>query len=167
MVQVPVIGPADVEGRLSWTRLVDALEEGHRGSTPEVGDLFLTRGPDVMLSRAAWLPGQGVGVKSVTVMPGNAEAGRPTVHGAMVIFDDQTGEVRAVIDSALITYWKTAADSALGARLLARGDATRLLILGAGTVARSLIEAYPAVLPGLEEIAVWNRTPARAEALAA
>ena len=71
-----------------------------------------------------------------------------------------------MIDNALITYWKTAADSLLGARYLARPDAERLLIIGAGAVARSLIEGYRAVL-GIRDIAVWNRTRATAEALAA
>jgi ornithine cyclodeaminase len=65
-----------------------------------------------------------------------------------------------------VTRWKTAADSLLGARLLARPDARRLLVLGAGAVAGSLVEAYRAGFPGIE-VAIWNRTPDRARALAA
>ena len=105
-------------------------------------------------------------VKTVSVLPGNPAEGRPTVHGAMIVFDGATGAVRAVIDSALVTRWKTAADSILGARLLARPDATRLLIVGTGSVAESLTEAYPAAFPGIE-IEIWGRTPAKAAALAA
>ncbi|MEM9012978.1 MAG: ornithine cyclodeaminase [Pseudomonadota bacterium] len=165
MAAIPVIGPEDVAGRLSWPALVDALAEGHRRPPGKVGDLLLSQGKDALLSRAAWIDGLGIGVKSVTVIPGNEAAGRPTIHGAMLVFDGETGAVRAVVDSALITYWKTAADSVLGARLLARPDAAYLLILGAGTVARSLIEAYPAVLPSLQRISVWNRSATRAAAL--
>jgi ornithine cyclodeaminase len=121
----------------------------------------------VLLSRSAWIDGLGVGVKSVTVMPANPARGMPSVQGAMVLFDDATGAVRAVIDSALVTRWKTAADSVLGARLLARPDARTLTILGAGSVAESLVDAYRAILPGIGRILVWNRTPARAEALVA
>jgi ornithine cyclodeaminase len=51
--------------------------------------------------------------------------------------------------------------------LLARQDARRLLIIGAGAVAESLIEAYPAVLSQIEQISVWNRSTARADALGA
>ncbi|QPH56072.1 ornithine cyclodeaminase [Pontivivens ytuae] len=131
-----------------------------------MGDTFLHRGGDVMLSRAAWIDGLGAGVKSVTVLPGNPAQGRPSVQGAMLIFDDVTGAPKAVIDNALITRWKTAADSVLSARLLARKDARHLLIIGAGAVADSLIEAYPAVLPGIERITLWNRSPERAQALA-
>ena len=154
-------------GPCDWPRLVDALQAGHHGAKAEIADQFLHRGDDVLLSRAAWIDGQGVGVKTVTVLPGNVAKGLPSVQGAMLVFDDVTGAPRALIDSALITRWKTAADSVLGARLLARSDARHLLIIGAGSVAASLIEAYSAVLPGIERITVWNRTIAKAEALAA
>jgi ornithine cyclodeaminase/alanine dehydrogenase-like protein (mu-crystallin family) len=162
---VPVIGPADVAGRLDWVRLVDALAEGHRGPRPELGDTFLTRGGDTLLSRSAWIDGLGVAVKSVTVLPENPARGRPSVQGAMLVFDDATGAVEAIIDSALVTRWKTAADSALGARLLARPDARHLLIVGAGSVAESLVDAYGAIFPGIA-VTVWARRREQAEALA-
>ncbi len=161
---VPYIRAEDVEHLLDWNDLADALLAGHRMATPEISDQFLHRGGDTLLSRAAWIDGVGVAVKSVTVMPGNATHGLPSVHGAMVLFEDKTGQVEAVIDSALVTKWKTAGDSVLGARLLARPDSKRLLIVGAGTVAASLIEAYSAIFPNIE-ISVWNRTKSKAEGL--
>mgnify|MGYP001028754724 CR=1 FL=1 len=161
---VPYIRASDVEHLLDWNDLADALAAGHRMPKPEISDQFLHRGGDTLLSRAAWIDGFGVAVKSVTVMPENATEGLPSVHGAMVLFEDKTGQVEAVIDSALVTKWKTAGDSVLGARLLARPDSKRLLIVGAGTVAVSLIEAYRAVFPNIE-ISVWNRTRANAENL--
>jgi len=143
---------------------VGALHFGHRLSAPQISDQFVTRGKDTLLSRAAWIDGFGVAVKSVTVVPSNADKNIPSVHGVMVLFDDRTGQVEAVIDSALVTKWKTAGDSVLGAKLLARPDAQRLLIVGAGAVAASLIEAYRAVFPDIE-ITVWNRTRSKAELL--
>lgn len=165
MSAVPYITAAEVEPWLDWLALVDALEAGHRGPRAEIGDQFLSRGGDTLLSRAAWIDGQGVAVKSVTVLPDNPAAGRASVNGVLVLFDDRTGLVEAVIDSALVTKWKTAGDSLLGARLLARPDARRLLILGAGSVSRSLTEAYRALFPSLE-IEIWNRTAAAAIRLA-
>jgi ornithine cyclodeaminase/alanine dehydrogenase-like protein (mu-crystallin family) len=165
-VPPPVIAAADVEDRLDWCALVDALAEGHRGPRAEIGDQFLHRGPDTLLSRAAWIDGLGVAVKSVTVMPGNPARGLPSVQGALVLFEDATGAVEAVIDSALVTKWKTAADSLLGARLLARPESRRLLIVGAGAVAASLVEAYRAIFPGIA-VAIWNRSAEGAQALAA
>ncbi|MEM9641003.1 MAG: ornithine cyclodeaminase, partial [Pseudomonadota bacterium] len=137
-MNVPYIRAEDVEGRLDWGEVADALAAGHGVARAEIADLFLKSAENVLLSRAAWWPGQGIAVKSVTVMPENLQAARPTVHGAMVLFDETYGEVRAVIDSALVTKWKTAADSLLGARLLARPDAATLTIIGAGSVAASL-----------------------------
>ncbi len=161
---VPYIRGADVEHLLDWNRMVAALLAGHRLAAPQISDQFLQRGDDTLLSRAAWIDGFGIAVKSVTVLPDNAAKGLPSVHGAMVLFEDETGTVEAVIDSALVTKWKTAADSVLGAKLLARPNSRRLLIVGAGAVAASLVEAYSAVFPGIE-ITVWNRTRHKAEAL--
>lgn len=161
---IPYIRAQDVEHLLDWNDLADALFAGHRMAKPEISDQFLHRGDDTLLSRAAWIDGVGVAVKSVTVMPDNASRGVPSVNGAMLLFEDKTGQVEAVIDSALVTKWKTAGDSVLGARLLARPDSKRLLIVGAGTVAKSLIAAYRAVFPGIE-VSVWNRTRANAENL--
>lgn len=160
----PYIHAEDVEHLLDWNDLVDALHSGHRLATPQISDQFVTRGKDTLLSRAAWIDGFGVAVKSVTVVPSNAEKNMPSVHGAMVLFDDKTGQVEAVIDSALVTKWKTAGDSVLGAKLLARPYARRLVIVGAGTVAASLIKAYRAIFPDIE-ITIWNRTRAKAEQL--
>ena len=161
-----LIGPDDVEGRLTWPAVVEALREGHRGAAAKVSDQFLSQAGDTLLSRAAWLPDIGIGVKSVTVKPDNPAAGRPSVHGAMVLFDEGTGAVSAVIDSAVVTRWKTAADSLLGALLLAPREPKRLVILGAGAVADSLVEGYRAVFPSIEDVAIHNRTRERAERLA-
>ncbi|MEL7214351.1 MAG: ornithine cyclodeaminase, partial [Pseudomonadota bacterium] len=102
MSSVPVIGPADVGHLLDWTALCDAMEAAHLGPRAEIGDTFLSRAQDTLLSRSAWIEGLGVGVKSVMVLPGNPAAGRPTVQGAMLVFDDSTGTPRALIDNALI-----------------------------------------------------------------
>jgi len=166
MPAVPWLAATDVEGRLDWLAVAEAIAAGHRGPRAQTGDLFLTRGADTLQVRAAWVEGLGAAVKSFTVLAGNPVRGLPSVQGALMLYDAATGAVEAVIDSALVTRWKTAADSLLGARLLARPDARRLLILGAGEVAASLVEAYRAGFPGIE-VTLWNRTSARAEALAA
>ncbi|NOR63370.1 MAG: ornithine cyclodeaminase [Rhodobacteraceae bacterium] len=158
-MNIPYIKAADVA--LSWPDMVAALQAGHLGVRPTVSDQFLHRGEDVLLSRAAWINGLGVAVKSVTVFPAQV----PSVQGAMLLFDDTSGAVEAVIDSALVTRWKTVADSLLGARLLARQEAKRLLIIGAGAVAEGLALAYPVLFPGIE-VEIWNRSAEKASALA-
>ncbi|MEO1042966.1 MAG: ornithine cyclodeaminase [Pseudomonadota bacterium] len=157
---------ADVEGKLTWRDVVDAIAEGHRQAKAETRDTLIDRTGDALLSRAGWVENVGIGVKTVTVFKSNTQRPLPTVQGAMLLFNDGTGAVEAMIDSDLVTKWKTAADSVLGASLLARPESERLLILGAGEVARNLIEAYEALFPRLRTIEIWNRTPQKASALA-
>ncbi|WP_147126756.1 ornithine cyclodeaminase family protein [Shimia ponticola] len=158
------IGFEDGEAGLDWLALCDALEAGHQFPKGSIEDSFLYRGDDTILSRAAWIDGLGALVKTATVFPGNPARGRPMIGGAVTLFDDQTGVLAAVIDFTLVTKWKTAGDSLLAARKL-KPEADRILIVGAGTVGRSVREAFGAGYPGAE-FAVWNRTQAGAEAIA-
>lgn len=163
----PIMIPfAEGEARLDWIELTEALAAGHRMPLKGIGDTFLYRDPDTVLSRAAIIDGMGALVKTATVFPGNPARGRPAVNGAVCLFSDTTGELEALIDFHLVTKWKTAGDSLLAARRLARPDSARVLIVGAGTVGRSLRAAYGAAFPQAR-FAVWNRSPEGALALAA
>jgi ornithine cyclodeaminase len=167
--ELPILAGDDVARLLPYVDLVDALEAGHRGA-PAVSRRVVF-GPDgssdAFLGLPAWQPGDVLGVKLVTVFPANPAAGRPSVQAVYVLFDGSSGEPLALIDGTELTYRKTAADSALGARFLAREDAATLLMVGAGGLGPHLIAAHRAVRPSLERVLVWNRTRAKAEALAA
>jgi len=165
-MNVPVITYDKAKGSLSWPDAVEALRSGHRLPRAQVEDIFLGPADGTMMSRGAFIPGLGYGAKTFTVFSGNAAKGLPSVQGAMLAFEPESGRMTAIIESRLITEYKTAADSVLGASLLARPDSRNLLVVGAGTVARSLISAYSAVFPSIERIAVWARRPEQAEALA-
>ena len=154
------------EANLDWLDLCDAIEAGHKLPRAEIGDTFLYRGQDTMLSRSAWIDGLGLAVKTAAVYPGNPSCGKPLIHGSVSVFSDTDGTLDAIIDFHLVTKWKTAGDSLLAARKLARADSSRILIVGAGTVGRSLHEAYSSVFPDAE-FTVWNRTRCNAEAMAA
>ena len=162
---VQIIGYPEADRLLDWKELVAALEDGHRRPRAQVGDQLLSRGEDVILSRAAVIDGMGVAVKTATLFPVNAREGRPTTNGAMVLFADRTGMAEALFDFHLVTKWKTAADSVLAASRLARPDSRSILVVGAGTVARSLLDAYSAMFPRAE-FRIWNRTRSNADRLA-
>lgn len=153
------------EPLLDWLELTKALENGHRMARAEIGDTFLYREPDTLLSRSAWISGLGIAVKSATIFPENPGKGVSSVNGGVSLFSDTDGTMEALIDFHLVTKWKTAGDSLLAALRLARPDSRNILIVGAGTVAASLIEAYAAGFPDAS-FTVWNRNRARAEALA-
>ena len=162
----PIIIPFDEgERHLDWLSLCAALQAGHARPRAEIADTLLYRGEDTLLNRAAWIDGLGIAVKSATIFPGNAKEDLPTINGGVSLYDDATGRLEAIVDFHLVTKWKTAGDSLYAATRLARPDSREILILGAGTVARSLWQAYRAAFPKAR-FTVWNRTRARAEALA-
>ncbi|OIQ31432.1 MAG: ornithine cyclodeaminase [Alphaproteobacteria bacterium MedPE-SWcel] len=160
------IGFDEGEALLDWISLTEALAAGHARPRAEVGDTFLYRGTDTLLSRSAWIDGLGIAVKSATIFPGNSRHDLPGVNGSVSLFSDATGQLEALIDFHLVTKWKTAGDTLLGALRLANPDTREILIIGAGTVAATLIEAFSSAYPDAQ-IRVWNRTRATAETLAA
>ena len=150
---------------LDWLGLTAAFEAGHKRPKAEIADTFLYRGKDTLLSRAAWIDGLGIAVKAATIFPDNPNSGRPMVNGGVNLFSDKTGALAANIDFHLVTKWKTAADSLWAAKRLARPESKHIVIIGAGTVASNLLDAYRAGFPEAR-FSIWNRSSERAQALA-
>ena len=158
------IVPKQAEALLSWQGLLKAFEAGHKLPLSDIKDMFLYRDTDTILNRGAWIDGLGSLIKAATVYPGNAAKGKPTIHGVVSLFGDATGELEAILDFHLVTKWKTAGDSLFSASRLARKDAREFLLVGAGAVAKSMVEAYSSVFPEAR-FTVWSRTRESAEAM--
>src|SRR3954454_305470 len=112
------------------------------------------------------LASDSLGIKLVTFYPPNADRDLPTHMAMILLFDRETGAPLAVMDGRLITEMRTAAVSAVATDLLAPTDAHTLAILGSGVQAESHLEAL-GVVRHFDEIRIWSRTPAHADALAA
>ncbi|MDF1802447.1 ornithine cyclodeaminase [Thalassovita sp.] len=164
-MSIPMISFDEGEKLLDWMGFIDALAAGHSLPKAEIADTFLYRGQDTLLNRAAWIDGMGLAVKSATVFPGNPARGLGMVNGGVSLYGDTDGMLEALVDFHLVTKWKTAGDSLLAATRLARPDSRNILIVGAGTVGRSLRQAYGAAFPQAE-FTIWNRTVANARAFA-
>ena len=149
---------------LDWLALTDALAAGHEGPKADVADVFLYEGDNTLLNRSAWIAGLGLAVKCATIFPHNKAEGKPMIGGAVNLFSGKDGALEAILDFHLVTKWKTAGDSLLAARRLARPDSRNILIVGAGTVGHSLHDAYSAAFPDAS-FTVWNRSQAGAEAM--
>ncbi|MDE1131324.1 MAG: ornithine cyclodeaminase [Ascidiaceihabitans sp.] len=165
MTAVPFIPFEEGEALLGWIGLTDALAAGHNRPKAEIGDTFLYRGSDTLLSRSAWIDGLGIAVKTATIFPNNPSASKPVVNGGVNLYSDTDGTLEAIVDFHLVTKWKTAGDSITAARRLARPGSRNILIVGAGTVGRSLHDAYSAAFPNAQ-FTVWNRTTKNAELMA-
>jgi ornithine cyclodeaminase len=173
-----MISAGDVDRCLNFPDLVEGLRQAFSaGAIQPTRHHHAVERPDgtasTLLLMPAWTDfaaagssaGGYVGVKIVTVSPDNNALGKPAVMGLYLLLDGKTGEPKALIDGQRLTLWRTAAASALAATYLARGDASRLLVVGAGALAPFLARAHSAVRP-IREIRIWNRTIANAERIA-
>ncbi|MDR7034430.1 ornithine cyclodeaminase family protein [Mesorhizobium sp. BE184] len=169
------ISAAEVDRALTFPGLVETLRSAFReGAVQPVRHHHAIERPpgsgSTLLLMPAWTDFDNaeaskdghIGVKIVTVSPDNNAVGKPAVMGLYLLLNGATGEPQALIDGQRLTQWRTACASALAADYLARGDASRLLVIGAGALAPFLARAHAAMRP-ITSIHIWNRTPANAE----
>lgn len=162
----------EVHAALDWERLGSGLAAAFAaGAQVPLRHAHRLGETDTLLLMPAWRDaadsaGGGLGVKIVTVMPGNAARGAATVNALYLLLDRASGEPRAVIDGEALTLRRTAAASALAARYLARADATNLLVVGTGKLAPFMARAHCALRPRLARVRVWGRRAEAAQTLA-
>ena len=170
------VSASEIEIALDQKSLIEALRRAFRmgaSARPFEAPLrnrFLVENvheqPTILLNMPSWQIDGDLGVKLVTVNEGNPAKGLPLVQGVYLFMDASTGKMRGVLEAEAITAKRTSAASALASSYLSRTDATRLLVVGAGALARHFIDAHRAVR-GIKDVLVWNRTPKRAHDLVA
>jgi ornithine cyclodeaminase/alanine dehydrogenase-like protein (mu-crystallin family) len=173
MPKVLVLTHAEVESLLPMAECVElmaeALSELTHGRAHQ--PLRLVFRPPAAAGLLASMPSYRAGpapafaVKTVGIFPGNAARGLDTHQGSVVLFDGETGELRALLSAPAITAIRTAAVSGVATRALAREDAGDLALLGSGVQARSHLQAMAAVR-SLRRVRVASRRPERARAFA-
>jgi ornithine cyclodeaminase/alanine dehydrogenase-like protein (mu-crystallin family) len=162
---VRVVSAAEIDATLDFPSLITALEAAFCGDvvTPNRHHHGIARddGDATLLLMPAWTGPSThpalLGTKVVTVFPGNGALNLPSVAGTYLLMNGTTGLPHAAMDGARITAWRTAAASALAARYLARSDARRMLMVGAGALAPFFIKAHASVRQ-LADIAIWSRS---------
>ena len=156
-----VYSAADVHAALSWEALARALETAFgAGAQVPLRHAHALSARDTLLLMPAW-NARVIVLKAVTVMP---EA-PSTVQATVLVLDRASGEALALLDGEALTLRRTAATSALAARVLARPDARTLLMVGPGRLGGWMARAHAALRPGLS-VLVWGRRAEAAEALA-
>ncbi|MFN9474884.1 delta(1)-pyrroline-2-carboxylate reductase family protein [Acidovorax sp.] len=162
----PLLGPEATAALLPWAALADeiaallrddGIEVPARSVLPLAGGarLFVMPASDRTVAMA----------KLITLTPGNAARGQPTIQGDVVVFDVASGERRMVLDGPTVTARRTAAVSLLAAQRLAPVPQGPLLVVGAGVQGLAHVQAFVEVL-GVREVWVASRSAASAEALA-
>jgi ornithine cyclodeaminase/alanine dehydrogenase-like protein (mu-crystallin family) len=169
-----VVAANEIDRLLDFPALIEALAEAFRSEIVvpirHHHEIERDGSPATLLIMPAWTGAASargfLGVKIVSVFPDNGARDLPSVLGTYLLMDGATGEPRAALDGARLTVWRTAAASALAARFLAREDASRIVVAGAGALAPFLIRAHMSQRP-IRAVALWNHRPEKAEALAA
>ncbi len=166
------VSAEDLVGLLNWTCLVGKLRDvfrsgdcvappRHHHMVPVPGSADAT-----LLIMPAWQYGGCIGVKLVTVFPGNADRGLPAIAGSYLLIDGAQGNVVALLDGGELTARRTAAISALTAQHLAADDSRFMLMVGTGRLSLNLIETHHAVRP-LDAVHVYGRSAEKAACVAA
>jgi len=102
-----------------------------------------------------------IGNKAFTYFPDNAAThDLPGLFSKIMLFKRQTGEPLALVDGTSVTYWRTAAISALASQLLSRENSQHLMLFGTGNLARYLIKAHLAVRD-IKQVTLWGRNNAK------
>ncbi|MDF2813351.1 MAG: ornithine cyclodeaminase family protein [Microvirga sp.] len=169
-----VVTSAEIDQVLTFPALIDALADAFRSDmvTPirHHHEIDRAQSHGTLLLMPAW-SGAGsadsfLGVKVVSVFPDNGAKNLPSVLGTYLLMDGTTGAPRAALDGTRLTVWRTAAASALAARFLAPPEATRMVMVGSGSLAPFLIRAHMSQRP-IREVMLWNHKPEKAATLAA
>jgi ornithine cyclodeaminase len=106
--------------------------------------------------------GDALSTKLITLVPGNAQKGLPTLLSTIVLMDPATGQTLAVMEGNTITAMRTAAASAVAADALVPRTPQVVAMLGSGVLARSHAQMLRAVRE-VPEIRVWSPTAANAQ----
>jgi ornithine cyclodeaminase/alanine dehydrogenase-like protein (mu-crystallin family) len=167
-----IITRKDIKRVMKPSDYLDAVEQAFRAaalgkaSLPHPMHLPMTRGGFHAKGATIALDRDYAAVKVNGNFPGNpAELGLPTIQGAVLLADGANGSLLAILDSIEVTLRRTAAASALAARLLARPESRTLLICGCGQQGRAHIEALCEVLP-IKHCLLWDCDHASAVRLA-
>ena len=161
-----IISAEEVHAALSYPALIDELQEAYGGEfNMPPRQVFMLDDKDDNTNAFAVLPSwndQIIGVKAFTYFPDNPGPEYKSLYSKIMLFDRAHGEPLALVDGTSVTFWRTAGISGLATRLLAREDSESMLLLGTGNLAPYMIKANASVR-NLKKIAVWGRSPEKAE----
>ena len=139
-----------------------AAASGQSGVFPAV--LGHSKDPTNRFSIKSGWSAELTGVKVGSFWSGNPALGLPRHNSTIVLLDQRTGRLRAVIEAGKVNAYRTAAADAVAADLLARKDASTLAVFGAGNQAGYEIAALTRIRP-ITEVLVVSRPSERLDAL--
>lgn len=165
MTQGIWITEADVVSVMALPEAIDALRAGLREEAAG-------RAINMVKTHASWANGSTLHAIGAVFEGLNIVGTKTWAHtagGAMpllVLLDAGTGAIVALIEAFALGQMRTGGISGVGTDVMARSDASRLAIVGAGKQSLTQVAAVAAVRR-LDHVAVWSPTAANRETLAA
>jgi alanine dehydrogenase len=168
-MKLRILSKKDVQRALSMKECIELMKAAFaqlssgQAHVPLRSQLPVTAYEGVTLFMPAYLAQSGdLGAKIVSVFPRNLKANLPTIHAVVFVIDSRTGIPMALMDGTYLTALRTGAASGAATDLLARKDARLLVLFGAGTQARTQLEAVCTVRP-ITKVLVCDVDPKRAK----
>ena len=163
-----VINAESVHQSLNFPDLINALAEtfSRPAGTPQRRVFELDNSAehhDAFAVLPSWNE-QSIAVKAFTYFPDNPKKSPhlASLYSKIMLFNRATGEPQALVDGTSVTFWRTAAISALGSRYLSRENSSNLLVCGTGNLAHFMALAHASVRP-IKQITVWGRSEVKAQ----
>ncbi len=168
-MELRILGAEDTRRALPMGETIEAMKHAFgqlsagTASVPPRSHIDVEDPEGVSLFMPALLPDTDeLAIKVVSVFPGNLRRGLPTIHALVVALDPETGRPIALIEGGALTAIRTGAGSGAATDFLARPDAKRAAILGAGIQARTQLEAICAVRD-IESVCIFSLEPEKSQ----
>lgn len=170
---IRILSAEDVRQALPMSAAIEGMKDafaqlstGH-SDTPLRASVTVPSQDAVSLFMPAYMAqSDDLAIKIVSVFPKNPEKGEPMIYASVLVLDETSGRLLALIEGSELTAIRTGAGGGASAAVLARPDAKTVAILGSGVQARSGLEAVCTVRQ-IEEVRVYSPTTAHAETFAA
>ena len=163
MNKVKILSEKDIKSLINLKMTIKAVEAAYMQKSNKQAEVwplvFYEYEHDIfdLDIRSGNLLGSGAyGLKLISYNENNPKNGYPKVYGTAIICDDKTGKPLALLNAAPITFYRTGAAAAIGAKYLAKKDSKILLVVGNGNIAKYSTAATLYLLPTIEKVYVYN-----------
>ncbi len=170
-----VLTGEDVSATLAGRELavMDAVSRAYQAHSKGQSSLphstflhFPGRPANRIIALPAYLGGDvnSSGVKWIASFPGNVSEGEDRASAVLILNSPENGRPKAILESSMISAWRTAASAALAARVLARKRMRVAGLIGCGMINFEIVRFLMAACPEIDRAVVHDLSSTAAEA---
>ena len=159
MYSLRILDTKQFKSVIEMTDVIKSVEEAYKLYSSGQAGLFpiilheFEQGKNDTDIKSGHLSGAGIyGLKLLGYNKDNPQRGLPALSGLITLMDIETQQPVGIVDASAVTYMRTGAAGAVGAKTLARKDSRKAVIVGAGTQGRAQLDGLSYAFPNIEEI---------------